>query len=76
MLSDKQLCMNKESKELYNFSGNLEGDYRYGLGVFEDCFGVISIHKIDDFEPLDDENAKEVDPIMFDILHELRMEEK
>lgn len=76
MLSDKQLCMNKESKELYNFIGNLEGDYRCGLGVFEDSFGYISIRKLDDFEPLDDENAKEVDPIMFEILHDSWMEEK
>ena len=73
---DGQLCMNKESKELYNFVGNLNGDYHYGLAVFEDCFGCISIHKLSDFVPLDDENAKEVDPIMFDILRELNTEDK
>jgi len=71
---DGQLCINKESKELYNFIGNLEGTYHYGLGVFEDCFGVISIHKIDDFEEIDEEHARDVDPIMFDILSELRAE--
>ena len=71
---DGQLCINKESKELYNFIGNLEGTYHYGLGVFEDCFGVISIHKIDDFEEIDEEHARDVDPIMFDILSELRIE--
>lgn len=73
-MPDGQLCMNKESKELYNFIGNLEGSYRYGLGVFEDCFGVISIHKIADFEPIDEDEARDIDPIMFDILSELRME--
>ena len=73
-MTDGQLCINKESKELYNFIGNLEGTYRYGLGVFEDCFGIISIHRIDDFEPIDVEHAKDIDPITFDILAELRSE--
>lgn len=73
-MKDGDLCINKESKELYNFIGNLEGTYRCGLGVFEDCFGVISIHKIDDFDKIDEEHARDIDPIMFDILSELRAE--
>ena len=71
---DGDLCINKESKELYNFIGNLEGGYRYGLGVFEDSFGVISIHRLADFEEIDEEHARDMDPIMFDILSELRIE--
>ena len=67
-MNDGQLCVNTESKELYIFIGNLEGSYKYGLGVFEDCFGVISIRKISEFEAVDDEEAKDLDPIMYQIL--------
>ena len=70
-MTDGQLCINKESKELYNFVGNLNGDYHYNLGVFEDSFGIISIRRIDEFEVIEDKEAFNTDPIMYSILKSL-----
>lgn len=67
-MSDGQLCVNKESRELYIFIGNLNGEYRYDLGVFEDSFGVISIRKISEFDAISDKDAYDEDPIMYSIL--------
>lgn len=67
-MNDGQLCMVKESKELVRFIGNMNGDYHCELGVIEDCFGYIKIMKLSDLQTVSDEEAKDMDPIMYDIL--------
>jgi hypothetical protein len=67
-MNDGQLCMIKESKELVRFIGNMNGDYHCELGVIEDCFGYIKIMKLSDLQTVSDEEAKDLDPIMYDIL--------
>ena len=67
-MKDGQLCMVKESKELVRFIGNMNGDYHCELGVIEDCFGYIKIMKLSDLQTVSDEEAKDMDPIMYDIL--------
>lgn len=69
-MKDGQLCMIKENKELVRFIGNLNGDYHCDLGVIEDCFGYIKIMKLSDLEAIDDDVAKDMDPIMYGILNE------
>lgn len=67
-MNDGQLCMIKENKELVRFIGNMNGDYHCELGVIEDCFGYIKIMKLSDLQTVSDEEAKDLDPIMYDIL--------
>ena len=67
-MNDGQLCIVKESKELVRFIGNMNGDYHCELGVIEDCFGYIKIMKLSDLQTVSDEEAKDLDPIMYDIL--------
>ncbi len=69
-MKDGQLCMIKENKELVRFIGNLNGDYHCDLGVIEDCFGYIKIMKLSDLEAVDDDFAKDMDPIMYGILND------
>lgn len=69
-MKDGQLCMIKENKELVRFIGNLNGEYHCDLGVIEDCFGYIKIMKLSDLEAIDDDVAKDMDPIMYGILND------
>lgn len=71
---DGQLCIIKESKELVRFVGNLNGEYHYDLGVIEDSFGCFSVRRLSDLEAVDEEYARETDPIMLDILNDLEKE--
>ena len=74
-MNDGQLCIVKESKELVRFIGNMNGDYHCELGVIEDCFGYIKIMKLSDLQTVSDEEARDLDPIMYGILMEGESEE-
>ena len=67
MVNDGQFCIIKETNELVRFIGNMNGDYRYDLGVIEDSFGYFRIMRLSDIQPINDEEARELDPIMYDI---------
>ena len=70
MVNDGQFCVIKETNELVRFVGNMYGEYRYDLGVIEDSFDYIKIVKLSDIRPVSDEEAKELDPIIYEILNE------
>ncbi len=67
---DGQFCIIKESQELVRFIGNMNGDYMYELGVIEDCFGYIKLIRLSDLQFVSDEEAKESDPVMYEIFME------
>lgn len=67
MVNDGQFCIIKETNELVRFIGNMNGDYRYDLGVIEDSFGYFRIMRLSDIQAITDEEARELDPIMYDI---------
>ena len=67
---DGQFCIIKEAQELVRFIGNMNGDYMYELGVIEDSFGYCKIMRLSDLEFVSDEEAKERDPVMYEIFME------
>lgn len=67
-MNDGQFCIVIDSQELCLFIGNMNGDYHCELGVIEDAYGMIKIVKLKDIRPVSDEEAKDHDPIMYDIL--------
>ena len=67
---DGQFCIIKEAQELVRFIGNMNGDYTYELGVIEDSFGYIKLMRLSDLEFVSDEEAKERDPVMYEIFME------
>lgn len=67
---DGQFCIIKEAQELVRFIGNMNGDYMYELGVIEDSFGYIKLVRLSDLEFVSDEEARERDPVMYEILME------
>ena len=67
---DGQFCVIKDIQELVRFIGNMNGDYAYELGVIEDSFGYIKIARLSDLRFISDEEAREFDPVMYEILKE------
>ena len=67
---DGQFCIIKEAQELVRFIGNMNGDYMYELGVIEDSFGYIKIIRLSDLQFVSNEEAREFDPVMYEILTE------
>lgn len=67
---DGQFCIIKEAQELVRFIGNMNGDYSCELGVIEDSFGYIKLIRLSDLEFVSDEEAKERDPVMYEIFME------
>ena len=76
MFEDGQFCIIKEAQELVRFIGNMNGDYVYELGVIEDSFGYIKLMRLSDLEFVSDEEAKERDPVMYEIFMENEREDR
>lgn len=72
---DGRFCMIKDCGELVRFIGNLNGDYHCNLGVIEDSFGYIKIVRMSELEFISNEEAKNLDPIMYEILMEMDTEQ-
>lgn len=70
MFEDGQYCVLRDSQELVRFIGNMNGDYMYELGVIEDSFGYIKIVRLNDIRLISVEEAKEFDPVGFELLNE------
>lgn len=68
MVNDGQFCVIKETNELVRFVGNMYGDYHYNLGVIEDSLDHIRIIRLYDIRPISDEEARELDPFVYEIL--------
>lgn len=64
---DGQFCVIEESQELVRFIGNMNGDYSCDLGVIEDSFGYMKIMRLSDLRFIDAEEARELDPVMYEI---------
>lgn len=67
---DGQFCIIKEAQELVRFIGNMNGDYSCELGVIEDSFGYFKIVRLSDLQFVSVEEARESDPVMYEIFME------
>ena len=67
---DGQFCVIEESQELVRFIGNMNGDYSCELGVIEDSFGYMKIMRLSDLRFINVDEARELDPVMYEILME------
>ena len=70
MIDDGQYCVLRDSQELVRFIGNMNGDYSCDLGVIEDTFGYIKIHRLSDIRFVSPEEAIEFDRAAFELLNE------
>lgn len=68
MPEDGQYCINKDTKELVRFIGNLNGDYSCDLGVVEDVEGNIKIVRLTDIQKVCKEEAEIHDPYTYILL--------
>ena len=75
MFEDGQYCVLRDAKELVRFIGNMNGDYSYDLVVIEDGFGYIRIVRLSDIRFVDADEAREFDPIMYEILNDYGTDE-
>lgn len=75
MFEDGQYCVLRDAQELVRFIGNMNGDYSYDLVVVEDGFGHIRIVRLSDIRFVDVDEAKEFDPMMFEILNDYGTDE-
>lgn len=75
MFEDGQYCILREAQELVRFIGNLNGDYSCDLGVIEDSFGYIKIHRLSDIRFVSREEAIEFDRVTYGILNDYGMDE-
>lgn len=72
---DGQYCVLRDAQELVRFIGNLNGDYSCDLGVIEDSFGYIKIVRLSDIRFVSIEEAKEFDPVGFELLNDYGTDE-